>query len=279
MSDEKEIIEEKIEDNVAGGELIQGGEITQAETVSEAAEEEFSSDSYKIKLDDFEGPLDLLLHLIKKSKINIEDIFISQITEQYLGYMNQIKDIDLDKASEFIEIAAQLLEIKSKSLLPKPVTAVDPEAEDDEKRFIQRLEEYNLFKQASEKMKRQETVDMHYRDPDDTVGTTKFVLKDMNMQGLIKALQKMFLKLDEKELKSLQRKITLDRFTVSEKMDHIRDAMVLRDNVSFFELFESDYTKSEIITTFQALLELMKLQFLSAEQNEIYGDIILHKVA
>ncbi|MCI8595992.1 MAG: segregation/condensation protein A [Clostridia bacterium] len=240
--------------------------------------EEYNESSYKIRLEAFEGPLDLLLHLIKAAKIQIKDIFVSQITEQYMEYIAELKEVDLENASEFIEMAACLIEIKSKSLLPKPQEEI-PEEEDTEKQLIQRLEEYKLYKEACQKMKEQETVGIHFRPPDSSVGEPRFVLKDMTMEGLMKALQKMFLKMEKRNITKKERRITLDRFTVAEKMSHIKDFMLLRDTAKFDELFEDDYSKSEIITTFQALLELLKLQFVRAEQKEIFGEILLKKVA
>lgn len=110
----------------------------------------FDEDAYKFHLDDFDGPLDMLLFLIKKSKMSIEDVKISEITEQYLEYMSQIDELDLDKASEFISMAALLLEIKSKSLLPKPPEP-EPEEIDEEKQLRQQLALYKLYKEAAQK--------------------------------------------------------------------------------------------------------------------------------
>ncbi len=253
-------------------------EISAEENTSGIPEGEYDESSYRIKLDQFEGPLDLLLHLIKAAKIQIKDIFVSQITEQYMEYINDLKEVDLENASEFIEMAAWLLEIKSKSLLPKPQEEI-PEEEDSEKQLIQRLEEYKLYKEACQKMKEQETVGIHFRAPDASVGEPRFVLKDMTMEGLMKALQKMFLKMEKRAITHKERRITLDRFTVAEKMSHIKDFMLLRDTATFDELFEDDYSKSEIITTFQALLELLKLQFVKAEQKEVFGEILIKKAA
>ncbi len=266
-------------DNATKQEEIQKNE---PDAISEAPAlldgEEYNESSYKIKLEAFEGPLDLLLHLIKAAKIQIKDIFVSQITEQYIEYISELKEVDLENASEFIEMAACLIEIKSKSLLPKPQEEI-PEEEDAEKQLIQRLEEYKLYKEACQKMKEQETVGIHFRAPDASVGEPRFMLKDMTMDGLMKALQKMFLKMEKRNITKKERRITLDRFTVAEKMSHIKDFMLLRDTAKFDELFEDDYSKSEIITTFQALLELLKLQFVRAEQKEIFGEILLTKVA
>lgn len=234
-------------------------------------------EGYRIKLDMFEGPLDLLLELVKKSKMDIWEVKISLITEQYMEYMTQLKSIDLDKASEFIAMAALLLEIKSKALLPKIVEEVLEE--DSERELRIKLEEYKLYKEASLKMKEKENVNSLYRAPDTNVGKAKILLKDMNKDGLIIALKKLFLKLEKNASLIQERQIKLDRFTVEDKIVHIREAVTLRGSASFFELFDSDYSKSEIITTFQALLELIKLQDITVEQNEIFGDIILHKAA
>lgn len=250
--------------------------VTEADRLEAALERDGESDSYEVRLENFEGPLDLLLHLIRKAKIPIEDIFVSQITEQYIAYMEQLKEVDLDRASEFIETAALLLEIKSKSLLPKPpVEEEDPE--DAKRELIQRVREYALYKEASAKMKELETVDILYREPDPTVGQVKFVLKDMNMDGLVRALQKLFLKMEQNALKPKERQIQLDRYTVEDRVAYIKDVMLTRPEVSFFDLFEPDYSKTEIITTFQALLELLKLQVVRATQTEVFGDIVIHR--
>ncbi|MDR0425731.1 MAG: segregation/condensation protein A [Clostridiales bacterium] len=238
--------------------------------------EAFDRESYEVKLEYFEGPLDLLLFLVKRSKISIREIFVSAITEQYLSMMDQIENLDLDKASDFIEIAACLLEIKAKSLLPKPQEEL-PEEEDPEKLLIRRLEEYKLFKEATVKLKEYETVGLHFRDPDDSVGKPRFVLSDMNKDGLMEALRRMFLKLEQRAELNRQRSIVRDRFTVDEKINQIMEIFEERERISFFELFDSDYNKSEIISTFQAMLELLKNQFFTADQQEIFGDIILQK--
>ena len=144
--------------------------VTEEDIIEAELENGGESGSYEVKLSNFEGPLDLLLHLIRKAKIPIEEIFISKITEQYIGYMEQLKEVDLDRASEFIEMAALLLEIKSKSLLPKPpVEEEDPE--DAKRELIQRIKEYKLYKDACKKMKELETVDILYREPDPSVET------------------------------------------------------------------------------------------------------------
>ncbi|MCL2370185.1 MAG: segregation/condensation protein A [Firmicutes bacterium] len=227
---------------------------------------------YKVKLSAFEGPLDLLLHLIKVAKIEIKDIFVSQITEQYLELMQDISALDLNSASEFIEMAAYLIEIKSKALLPK-ITDEVASTDDPQKELIHRLEEYKLFKEATEVLQPLEAVDKFYRPPDPSLNKGNFVLGDMTMDGLVNALSKMLANLERRATVLASRKIVLDRFSVSEKIGHIKDYLMFRKTAQFTDLFEDDYTKSEIITTFQALLELLKSQIVQVIQQEVYGAI------
>ncbi len=237
----------------------------------------YNPDSYEVHLENFDGPLDLLWFLIRRSKIDINEIFVSEITEQYLDSMSQIENLDLERASEFIEVAACLVEIKSKALLPRPPVIEDPE-DDPERTLIRRLEEYRLFKEASHKIKEIETTGLHYRQPDASVGKPRLVLNDMTMDGLLSALKKMFLKLDMKAKSNQERSLVKDRFTVAEKVAQIREVFLEADTICFTDLFEVDYNKSEIITTFQAMLELLKGQFFKAEQHEVFGEIILHRI-
>jgi len=230
--------------------------------------------SYKVHLRDFEGPLDLLLHLIKESKIDIKQIFVSEVTRQYLEYMEQLDTVDLERASEFLETAATLLEIKSKSLLPKEEELM-PDTVDAEADLIRRLEEYKLIKEASEKMQLLENVDRFYKAPDESVNDYRFILKAMTLEGLLNAFSGMLHKVEKEKLPVAPKEIRKDRFTVAEKTAHIRDLLYERRTVSFFDLFDSESTRSEIINTFLALLELLKMQFAYAQQNELFDDIVI----
>ncbi len=242
------------------------------------AEDGYEEDetAYRFKLNDFEGPLDTLLFLIRKSKMSIEDVQISLITEQYLEFMKEIDTVDLDKASEFISMAALLLEIKSKSLLPKPPEP-EPDVQDEEKALRQQLKLYAMYKEAAEKMRESETEDVFYRGPDPSVGQPRLQIKDMNKDGLMEALKRMFVKIEERAALQAERHIVMDRFTVAEMVEVIKEKLEHKPQVSFFELFDEDYTKSEVITTFQALLELLKNQQVTAKQNALFDDIIIHK--
>ncbi len=231
---------------------------------------------YSTKLENFEGPLDLLLHLIKEAKIEIKDIFVSEVTEQFLAYMEGVDVLDVDKASEYLNMAATLLEIKSKSILPRIEDPLD-ELEDPESALIRQIEEYKLFKEASQKLKEHENIDRFYKAPDGSVGEVKIVYNDyFNLDGLIQAFSKLLMRVDDKKRQeNTLKEIPKEVFTVREKVDQIRMVLLERKNVSFFEMFPHYYTKNELITTFQAMLELLKLQYISVEQNGVFDDITI----
>ena len=231
-----------------------------------------------VKLNMFEGPLDLLLHLIKEAKINIQDIFISEITEQYLALMENIDEVDVEKASDFIDMAATLLEIKSKKLLPKPVVQEELDEEDPEIRLIRQIEEYKLFKEASEKLKTIEEVGRFYKKPDESAGDFRYVLPEkLELDALIEAFSRLMQKVSVKAEVPKERKIEKDRFTVAQKIAHIKDTLIEKKEFKFSELFESDYSKSEIINTFLAVLELLKGQIIRVVQDGSFDDIQIYK--
>ena len=233
---------------------------------------------YHFKLGDFDGPIDLLLDMVRRAKIRIEDIFISDITEQYLALMDQVDELDIEQAADFVVVAATLLEIKSRALLPRPETEEETrEVEEAKTDLINRIEEYRIFKEAAERMREQEIINMHYRAPDNSVGEPRLVLKDMTTDGLVKALTKMFAKLGSRQQVFRTRKIDRDPFTVEQKINYIRDRVSKAAEVDFFDLFNEDSDRSEIVTTFSALLELLKAQEVTAEQKEIFSNIIIRR--
>ena len=241
-------------------------------------QEEDIDSSLRFKLDQFEGPLDLLYHLIKVAKIDIRDIFISQITEQYLEMMKDIDSLDMEKAADFTLMAATLLEIKSKQLLPKPEVLEESDEEDPEEKLYRQLEEYKLFKEASEKMKEIEDVGKFYKKPDDSAGEYRYELPEkLSVDALINAFSNLLHRVSVKAEEITERKIVKDRFTVAEKIAQIKDALLLKPKFKFNELFEADYSKSEIINTFLALLELLKTQIIKVEQTSTFGEIEITK--
>ena len=231
---------------------------------------------YNFKLENFEGPIHLLLALVKAAKVDIEEIFVSDITSQYLALMQQdMSNIDMDKATEFIQMAATLLEIKSKALLPKMDEELDDGEESDEDRIKRQLRELELFKEASTLLKPLETLHRFYREPEYTEDDTRTVIKDFSFDKLLDAFALLLHKIDNKPKAEEPKQIVRDRFSVAEKLYMISVAIREKKSMRFFELFEEDYTRSEIINTFLALLELLKKQVISAEQEESFGDIKL----
>ena len=234
------------------------------------------SDYYKIRLNNFEGPLDLLLYLIKDSKVEIEDIQLASITEQYLDYMKDIDKVDMEKAAEFIEVAATLVEIKSKAMIPQEQEKAQDE-DDPEWLLLQRLKEYKLYKEASEKMKSQEIANRMYKQPDEKCYDFKNVLTQMDINGLINAFTSLMTKAAVREVVQEERTIVKDRWTVEEKIFEIKTVLMDKDEVKFSSLVGDDFTRGEIITLFMAMLELLKHQIINIKQTEMFGEIDIFK--
>ena len=230
---------------------------------------------YTTVLDNFEGPLDLLLFLIKKEQVEIKDIFVSKVTEQFLDYMKGLPYIDIDKASEYLSIASAILEIKAKSLVPAIVEPEEDE-EDAETSLIRALEEYKLLKEESAKLKELETIGYYYKEPDKSVGEAKIVYRDFNLEGLLKAFTDLMLR-QEARLRdeNVQREIPKDVYTIPDRAAYICETVDERGEVAFDELFTPHSGRSEIITTFQALLELLKHQIVKVEQGGTFDKIII----
>ena len=230
---------------------------------------------YTTVLENFEGPLDLLLFLIKQEKIEIKDIFVSKVTEQFLEYMKGLPYIDIDKASEYLAIASTILEIKARSLVPALVEP-ETEEEDPESTLIRALEEYKMLKAESAKLKELETIGYYYKEPDKNVGEANIVYKDFNLEGLLKAFTDLMLR-QEARMRSegVQREIPKDVYTIPDRAAYICETVSERGEVGFDELFSPHAGRNEIIPTFQALLELLKHQFVKVEQDSTFGKIII----
>lgn len=243
------------------------------ESVAVAQEQGLEAGAYRFKLENFEGPLDLLLHLIKDAKLDIMTVKLAEITEQYLEYMKDIDNVDMDRASEFITVAATLIEIKSKHLLPAPAVETDDE-EDSETLLLRRLQEYELFKQTGQRLREIEDINKLYRMPGKETEKVKVVIKDMVLDKLLDAFANLLMRQKARgEDKQAPKTVLKDRFTVAEKVISIRDYTRMHKRYPFDELFANDMTKSEMINVFLALLELLKLQTLRVEQSAIFGQI------
>ena len=247
--------------------------VNEDEEVSDETSSVFVDEDVRFKLDNFEGPLDLLLHLIKDSKLDIMTVKLADITEQYLAYMQDIDNIDMDRASEFIKVAATLIEIKSKQLLPVE-TEEDPEEEDSEALLLQRLREYELFKETGARLREIEDINKLYRAPGKETEKVKIILKDLVLDKLLDAFANLLAKQEARgKEKEEPKKIFKDRFSVAEKIISINNYAMEHKRFPFEDLFLSDMTKSEMINIFLALLELLKLQKVRIEQVGIFAQI------
>ena len=169
-------------------------------------------------------------------------------------------------------MAATLLELKSKHLLPKPA---DENGEDDaEENFFRMIEEYKLIKEETVKLQACENVNSFYKMPDSTVGEFKYELPDtLSIDALIAAFSNLMQKMAIKAEVVQEKKIVKDKFTVAQKIAQIKDMLISRDKFNFTELFEEEHTRSEIINTFLALLELLKRQYITVSQTSLFDDI------
>jgi len=235
--------------------------------------------AYIVSLKDFDGPLDLLLTLISNAKIDIHDIFVSQITEQYLETMSLVDELDMDSASEFLQMAATLLEIKSRSMLPKPPKPEDPEELSPEEALIKQLEEYRQFKEVSSRMKQleEEARALLTKLPEEyPLPPPNIEITGLTLDKLIKAYRRVLERAERAEAADAMasREIRRDSFTIAGCMARISRS-VRRGGCKFSELFGEDFTRQEVVTMFLALLELIKLNRLHVKQDAAYEEITL----
>ena len=222
-----------------------------------------------VVLPSFEGPLDLLLFLINRAQIDIKEIFISNITEQYLEYTAQLENADMENRSAFLIMAARLLEIKSSKLLPKPVYEQEEE-EDEEAKLIRQLQEYKLYKMACEKLKEsgEEARLRFYRLPEEVAENTELDLEGIDIQTLKNAFAQILERIEESEAENPAQEIERETFSVQQKIFVIRQKLISSKRINFSELFTKGAPKIEIIITFIALLELSKMGRIKVSQTE-----------
>jgi len=229
--------------------------------------------SYKIKLEMFEGPLDLLLYLVKKDHLNIYDIPIAKVTEQYLQYMELMQLLNLNIAGEFLVMAATLMQIKSKMLLPAEESqGLEPE-EDPRAELVKRLLEYEKFKEIAQNLKERETrqSDVFKRPksaqqqiPEENQGYFEASLFDL-ITAFSKALEEI--------PKELFYEVIKDEFSVEDKIHQILHMLLDASSVYLSDLFKQAKNKLEIIVTFLAILELIRLKEIVARQREMFQEI------
>jgi segregation and condensation protein A len=230
---------------------------------------------YKVKLEIFEGPLDLLLYLIKQDEIDIYDISLERITSQYLEYLQAFKELNIDVAGEFVVMAANLIYLKSRGLLPADQQPPEEDAEEDDPRWdlIRQLIEYKKFKEAAEQLRlrelEQERIFARAGAAPATV-EAPLRLGEVGIFQLINAFQTVLKRVDAREN---LREIFGEHFTVSDKIDWILQRVSNGASVRFSELFAAVASRVEIVVTFLALLELIRLRQVRAMQTNPFEEI------
>ena len=238
------------------------------------------------RLEIFEGPLDLLLHLIEKDKIDIYDIPIAQITDQYLEYVEKLKAYDMDMASEFLVMASTLVSIKTKMLLP-PEYDEEGEEIDPREELVERLIEYKMAKALSQLLKecQQEATTVWYGHrsyPEELVNRSSMpdpaeLFKDVSMSDL----EEMFTALMKRKLERVDEvrggfgKIEKETVTLEERLDTLRSMVTARKRFTFRETFDDAPGKLMMVVTFLALLEMIKTGEVKAVQDEVFGEIMI----
>lgn len=230
---------------------------------------------YKVALDIFEGPLDLLLYLIRREEVDICDIPIVKITDQYLQYLDLMRMLDLDIASEFLVMAATLLHIKSRMLLPpeeRPVEEQVVEEEDPRMALVKQLLEYKKFKETagylSEREIKQQAVFARYVDKTFLPEPTDSPLTEVSIFDLISAFSDVL-----KRVTGEPREIAEEIYTVTDKIAAIMDLLKARSALRFSELFQDALVRAEVVVTFLALLELIRLKKIQAHQPQPFAEI------
>ncbi|MBR6137797.1 MAG: segregation/condensation protein A [Bacilli bacterium] len=232
------------------------------------------------KINDFEGPLDLLLHLIKEAKMDIMNIEIEEITRQYMEFLDKQEKMNLEVSSEYLVLASELLEIKSRLLLPRNNTPEEEVEEDPREELINRLLEYQAYKDITKVLQEKELLrrDIYTKIPENIhnyVEENHEIHADVTLDDLVKALQNYYQRKNDN--KPLNTKVTVNEISVSSRRHDIKKLLKSKKRVSFFELFPV-MTKEYIVATFLAILEMAKNRELVIKQENNFEDIICEVV-
>lgn len=246
---------------------------------SQAEDFEQTELPYQVRIENFEGPLDLLLHLIKKNEINIYDIPVAMIAQQYLEYLEAMEELNLNVAGDFLVMAATLLQIKSRMLLPADEAADDDEdGPDPREELVRRLLEYKAFKEAARQLDDKEKVwrEIFWREQALSVEEVDedLPLENVSLFDLVDALKEVL----ERNPNSRLIEIVPDNLTVRERMNLILETLEGKDSVSFAALFEGSNQRMVVVVTFLALLELMRLRVVRVFQAETFGPILVSRM-
>lgn len=238
------------------------------------------SKKYELRLDNFEGPLDLLCYLIDKNKMDIYQVSISDVADQYIQYLQKQEDLNLEIASEFLVMASTLLLIKSKGLLPKEV---DDEAEITEEELLRRIIEYKQYKEISKQFGERIIVysKRFYKLPDKVELPKQQLERKFKQEDIVERYRMLIEKTEQKKnenAKNIEKIAVYDTYSVSDKVKDIFKELVRKPKFVFGKLFSlKEKPKAEVVTAFSGVLELSRRNKIIAEQKETFGDIVISK--
>lgn len=233
--------------------------------------------AYEVHLAQFDGPLDLLLHLIERAELDIRDIFVSQITAQYLALMREAQELDMDTASEFLAMAATLLYIKSRTLLPRPPKE-EEEEEDPEEALIRQLRAYKAFKEAGTRLAelREAQRGVFTKLPEETILPPQaYDILESDKESLYAALLTVLGRVRERTGRPIEERVRADAYTVREQIRKLRVLLGETKRVELESLFEGAYVKMELIVTLMALMDMLRRGEVKLEQDRQYGPITI----
>ena len=237
--------------------------------------------NYDFKINDFEGPLDLLLHLIKINEMNIMDIRLEEIINQYIDFINKMESLNIDVASEYLVMASELIEIKSRLLLPKEKIEEKSEEEVDPKEeLIKKLLEYQTYKDITKVLQEKEELrsEIYTKAPENVknyIDEVTEIHADVTLDDLVEALKKYLVRKEEK--KPLNTKVTVNEISISSRRHDIKRLLKNKKKIDFFELFPV-VSKEYVVATFLAILEMAKDKELVIKQDDTFSDIVVEVI-
>lgn len=235
---------------------------------------------YRVHLNEFDGPLDLLLHLIERAELDIRDIFLSEITAEFLEYLSGLDELDMEQASSFLTVAATLVYMKSRSLFP-PEPKEDTEEDDPGEALIRQLREYKLFKEASKEMRElaHEGHKLHGKPPEEfPLPPREIILRNTTAEMLYEAMLRAIDRINEQDKQEMTHEVAADKFTIRSCSRRVRDVLTMNGGRTTFSFLIGGASRAEIIATFMALLEMILIGEIRLEQSAYCGEIDIFAV-
>lgn len=235
-------------------------------------------EAYPVRLANFEGPLDLLLHLIRKHEVNVYDIPIALVTRQYLDYLELMRELDLEIAGEFLVMAATLIHIKSRMLLPRPAPEQEDPEEDPREALVRRLVEHQRYKAAAELLHERETVrSAQWTRPDERVAPIAGDEYEPELEVDLFSLLSAFRQVLERARQRPTVLVPGEQLSIEERIEQLLGRLSTTEACGFVDLFDDAATKGDLVVTFLALLEMIRLKLVRVYQSGAFGEIRIYK--